>query len=192
MEKIQLFLDYANINESAKKFGYEIDYDMLLNRQLASLDEGRVLTGAFAYVSRDPRSEFANDKIIDELWNSGFFVNSKVGQISGLTYRCNFYVEIAMDIIKIAINNKPDIIVLVSADRDFIPVIRELRTMGIRVEIASFKDEVSRDLKQISSGFIALDEYFIEAEANEVKNDEIATNDDSSDDKENIDSNLNK
>ena len=97
-----------------------------------------------------------------------------------------------MDIIKIAINNKPDIIVLVSSDRDFIPVIRELRTMGIRVEIASFKDEVSRDLKQVSSGFIALDEYFIEVEADEVKNDEIATNDDSSDDKENIDSNLNK
>ncbi len=170
MENVQLFLDYANINSSARMSGYKLDYNLLLNDFLVSLDEGRFLTGAFAYVPKDPRSEHSADREIEDLANSGFLVTSKIGVISGNSYKCNFAVEMTMDIMRVATSNKPDIIVIVSGDGDFIPLVRELRKMGIRVEIASFYNSSSRELRQIASGFIDIDQY--------LNNQDDKTNDD--------------
>jgi len=169
MEKIQIFLDYANINRGANDLGYRLDYEELLHSHLASQNEGRTLIDAFAYVPIDPRQEHRMDNAIDALWNAGYFVNSKVGTIAGESYKCDFDVEIAMDIIKIAHQTKPDIIILASGDSDFIPIIKELRKMGIRVEVASFKEITSHKVASVASGFIDL-EYFFQ-ENSEPEND---------------------
>jgi len=160
MEKVQLFLDYANIDRGANDLGYKLNYEELLHRDLVSQDEGRILIDAFAYVPIDPRQEHKMDNKIETLWNAGYFVNSKIGTIAGNNYKCDFDVEIAMDIIKIAHQTKPDIIILASGDSDFIPIIKELRKMGIRVEVAAFQKCISRHLSLVSSGFIDI-EYFL-------------------------------
>ena len=160
MEKVQLFLDYANINRGANDLGYTLDYEELLHTNLVSQNEGRILIDAFAYVPIDPRQEHKMDSEIETLWNAGYFVNSKIGTIAGSNYKCDFDVEIAMDIIRIAHQTKPDIIILASGDSDFIPIIKELRKMGIRVEVAAFQKCISRHLSLVSSGFIDI-EYFL-------------------------------
>jgi uncharacterized LabA/DUF88 family protein len=162
MEKVQLFLDYANINRTANELGYKLDYASLLHDKLVAIEEGRSLVDAFAYVPKDPRQEHKNDMDIDELWRSGFFVNSKVGSVAGDSYKCDFDVEITMDVMRIAHNTKPDIIVLATGDGDFVPLVKELRNMGIRVEVASFQESISRELERVSSGFIDLNIYFDE------------------------------
>jgi uncharacterized LabA/DUF88 family protein len=162
LEKVQLFLDYANINRTASELGFELNYETLLHEKLVSIDEGRNLIDAFAYVPKDPRQEHQNDRDIDNLWKAGFFVNSKVGTIAGDTYKCDFDVEMTMDIMRIAHNTKPDIVVIATGDSDFIPLVKELRNMGIRVEIASFQENVSRHLQRVSSGFIDLNFYLEE------------------------------
>jgi len=159
LERVQLFLDYANINRTANELGYELDYEILLHEKLVSIEEGRYLIDAFAYVPKDPRQEHQNDIEIDNLWNSGFYVNSKVGTIAGDTYKCDFDVEMTMDIMRIATTTKPDIIVLATGDSDFIPLVKELRNMGIRVEVASFRESASRHLQRVASGFIDLNIY---------------------------------
>jgi len=159
MEKTQVFLDYANINRGANSLGYDLDYGVLLHDHLASLDEGRFLVDAFAYVPVDPRQEYKNDEEIEALWKAGYLVNSKVGSIARNTYKCNFDIEMTMDIMKIAHETKPDIIVLATGDSDFIPLVKELRKKGIRVEIASFVENTSKKLAMIASGFINLNEY---------------------------------
>ena len=171
MDNVQLFLDYANIEATAKSLGYKIDYGVLLNEKLVSQEEGRILTGAFAYVPRDPRNEYKNQREIEGLWNSGFYVVTKIGTIAGSSFKCDFDIEISMDIMRIAHTNRPDIIVLVSGDSDFIPLVKELRTMGIRVEVASFESNLSRHLKQVASGVINLNEYLNE-DINDVIQDE--------------------
>src|SRR6266566_8531159 len=60
------------------------------------------------------------DGVIEELWRSGYIVNTKVGTIAGGTYKCNFDVEITMDILRVVYQVKPDIIVLASGDSDFV------------------------------------------------------------------------
>ncbi len=181
MENVQLFLDYANIQSIARQLNYVIDYKVLLNDILVSVDEGRFLTGAVAYVPKDPRSEHSRDREIEALWNSGFLVHSKVGTIAGNSYKCDFDVEISMDIMKVAHTSKPDIIVIVSGDSDFVPLIKELRQMSIRVEVASFRNNLSRHLQQVASGVIFLEEYFennYDVDENDNETDNINDNDD--------------
>ena len=162
MQKVVVFLDYANLNKSAQGLNVQIDYNHLLGEYLSSNKEGRFMQSAFAYVPIDPRSEHSLDADINMLWSAGFIVNSKVGIIAGSSYKCNFDVEIAMDIMRTALTLKPDIITIVSGDSDFIPLALELRRMGIYVEAAAFRDSMSKQLMQKVSGYINLDQYYLE------------------------------
>lgn len=157
-EKIVVFMDYANINRAASDNDYHVNYGNLLSY----LAEGRFLIDAHCYVPIDPRNEHKYDHDVFQLWNDGFLVNTKLGKIAGDSYKCDFDVEITMDILKIAYQVKPDIIVLASGDVDFIPVIIELRKLGIRVEVASFERSMSSEVVHKSSGFISLDTYYNE------------------------------
>jgi len=156
MEKVIVFVDYANINRSAQDAGIDIDYGALLG-YLADPNEGRFLQEAFAYVPVDPRQDHAMDQKIQELWDQGFVVKPKVGTIAGQTYKCDFDVEITLDMARAAFNMNPDIVVLVSGDSDFVPVVLELRNKGIRVEVASFGRSMSSLLRHRCSGYINLD-----------------------------------
>ena len=154
--KVAVFLDYANIDASSRQRNCNVDYAALLN-YLADEDEGRTLQVAYAYVPIDPRQEHAKDATISELWQKGYIVKSKVGTIAGETYKCDFDVEMTLDISRIAYINTPDVVVLVSGDSDFIPIVLDLRERVIRVEVAAFEISMSRQLALKSSGFINLD-----------------------------------
>lgn len=156
MMKVAVFLDYANIEASSRQLNCSVDYGALLN-YLADEDEERTLQVAYAYVPIDPRQEHARDRIINELWQNGYIVKSKVGTVAGETYKCDFDVEMTLDISRVAYSNAPDIIVLVSGDRDFIPIVLDMRGRGIRVEVAAFEAAMSGQLALKSSGFINLD-----------------------------------
>jgi len=162
MMKVAVFLDYANINASSRQANCNVDYGALLD-YLADETEERTLQAAYAYVPIDPRQEHAKDAVINELWQNGYIVKSKVGTIAGDTYKCDFDVEMTLDISRIAYSNAPDIIVLVSGDSDFIPIVLDMRNRGIRVEVAAFEFAMSKHLALKSSGFINLNAIIGEA-----------------------------
>jgi uncharacterized LabA/DUF88 family protein len=155
-EKVVLFVDYANINRAASEKRYRLDYRDLLRY----VGEGRFLLDAHCYVPINPRSEHRLDGAIDGLWRDGYIVTSKVGTVAGGTYKCNFDVEITMDVLKIVYQVKPDIIVLASGDSDFVPLIQEVRKSGVRVEVAAFEESAGADILSKCSGFIDLDTYY--------------------------------
>jgi len=154
--KVAVFLDYANIEASSRQLNCSVDYGALLD-YLADEEEGRTLQAAYAYVPIDPRQEHARDGIINELWQNGYIVKSKVGSIAGDSYKCDFDVEMTLDISRMAYGNAPDTIVIVSGDNDFIPIVLDMRGRGIRVEVAAFGAAMSGQLALKSSGFINLD-----------------------------------
>jgi uncharacterized LabA/DUF88 family protein len=158
MERAILFLDYANIHRSACDKGYKLDYRNLLDY----IGEGRFMIDAHCYVPIDPRNKYRVDNEIEELWASGYIVNSKVGSIAGDTYKCDFDIEITMDATRSVYTAHPDVIILATGDIDFVPLVLQLRKDGIRVEVASFKDSASRDLILKCSGYISLDVYYLE------------------------------
>ena len=155
-EKVVVFVDYANINRAAREKRYRLDYYDLLQY----VGEERFLVDAHCYVPINPRNEHRLDGVVEELWRSGYIVTTKMGTIAGGTYKCNFDVEITMDMLKVAYQVKPDIIVLASGDSDFVPLIQEVRKSGIRVEVAAFEESAGMDILLKCSGFIDLAVYY--------------------------------
>src|SRR5450755_2635958 len=155
-EKVVVFLDYANINRAAREKRYRLDYADLLQY----VGEHRFVVDAHCYVPINPRNEHRLDGDIEDLWHSGYIVNTKVGTIAGGTYKCNFDVEITMDVLKVVYQVKPDIIVLASGDADFVSLIQEVRKSGVRVEVAAFAENAGRDILLKGSGFIDLAVYY--------------------------------
>ncbi|MCL2147269.1 MAG: NYN domain-containing protein [Synergistaceae bacterium] len=156
MQTVAIFQDYANLDSASSSNGCRINQAELL-RYLADDAEGRYLKVANAYVPIDPRQEHARDGRIADLWTSGYIVHTKVGTVAGQSYKCDFDVEMTMDMMKTAYELKPDIIVLVCGDSDFVPVVLELRKLGIRVEVASFDSSLSQLLANRCSGVISLE-----------------------------------
>ena len=155
MERVVLFLDYANINRTAADRGYALDYGHLLNY----LSEGRFLVEAYCYLPINPRTPYAGDRDIEALWSQGYLVCTKTGTVVSDSYKCNFDVEITLDMMRVAHEVQPDIMVLASGDGDFVPLMLELRKQGIRVEVAAFPENTARGMILKSSGFIDLDVY---------------------------------
>lgn len=155
-EKVVFFLDYANIHRAAREKRYRLNYQHLLHY----VGEGRFLLDAHCYVPINPRNEHRRDRVIEELWQAGYIVNSKIGTIAGGTYKCNFDVEITMDILKAVFQVKPDIIVLATGDADFVPLVLEIRKSGVRVEVAAFEESTGAEMLSKCSGFIDLAEYY--------------------------------
>lgn len=156
MEKVVFFLDYANVNRGAREKRLRMDYRDLLEY----VGEDRFLVDAHCYIPINPRNEHRLDGVIEELWRAGYIVTTKVGTIAGGTYKCNFDVEITMDILKVVYQVKPDIIVLASGDSDFLALIQEVRKSGIRVEVAAFEETAGADIMSKCSGFIDLSVYY--------------------------------
>ena len=155
-EKVVFFLDYANVNRAAREKRYRLDYHNLLQY----VSEGRFLIDAHCYVPINPRNEHRLDAEIEELWRSGYIVTTKLGTIAGGTYKCNFDVEITMDMLRAMYQVKPDIIVLASGDSDFVSLIQEVRKSGVRVEVAAFEETAGPDIQLKCSGFIDLAVYY--------------------------------
>jgi uncharacterized LabA/DUF88 family protein len=87
-------------------------------------------------------------------------VHSKAGVPAGDSYRCDFDIEMTLEIMRTVELGKPDIVVIGTGDRNFIPVVLELRRRGIRVEIAAFSGvNAARDLVLKASGFVDLGIY---------------------------------
>src|SRR6266852_3361635 len=175
-EKVVLFLDYANINRAAREKRYRLDYCDLLHY----VGEDRFLIDAHCYVPINPRNEHRLDREIEELWRSGYIVTTKLGTIAGGTYKCNFDVEITMDMLKAMYQVKPDIIVLASGDSDFVSLIQEVRKSGVRVEVAAFEETAGTEILRKCSGFIDLAVYYegyLAAQNDEQGEDGIAEQD---------------
>src|SRR5437868_5374751 len=172
-ETVVFFLDYANINRAAREKRYRLDYQDLLNYA----GEGRCLLDARCYVPINPRNEHRLDGAIEELWRSGYIVTTKMGTIAGGTYKCNFDVEITMDVLKAMYQVKPDIIVLASGDSDFVSLIQEVRKSGVRVEVAACEETAGAGIRLKCSGFINLAVYYtgyLAAQNGEQSEDSIA------------------
>jgi len=155
MEKIVIINDFANTNAACSSANIKLEDAQLLDYVVAD----RFLIEAHSFLPIDPRNPQAMDAIIEEQWKAGFIVHSKVGSFAGSSYKCDYDVEITLALMRIAEQVKPDIIVLLSGDKDFLPVILALRNRGIRVEVGAFSGvNVVREVMLKASGFIDLHE----------------------------------
>jgi len=114
----------------------------------------RKLIRAIAYGVKT--EEGLEEKFFDALEGQGFEVKTKDLQIfAGGAKKADWDVGIAVDAIKMS--RSLDVIVLVSGDGDYIPMIEYIQnTTGCRVEVIAFKKSTSAKLIEVADDFIDL------------------------------------
>jgi len=154
-QRVGVFVDVQNMYYSAREmYSSKVDFGSILDIALS----GRKLIRAIAYVIR--AGEIKEQSFFDALKKAGFEVRAKDLQtFYGGIKKGDWDIGIAMDTIELA--PKLDVIVLVSGDGDFVPLVEHLRrAIGCKVEVAAFGRSASSKLKEEADEFVDMDKDF--------------------------------
>lgn len=159
-DRVMVFLDLANVQLGlANHEGLE--NCITDHKDLATiLIDGRKVAGAMAF---DVREYFNNNaETTDDLSDMGYKI--VIGHMEDGKQK-EVDVALTVEMLMHAVRDHYDVAILVSGDRDFIPVISEVQSLGKKVEVASFSRCTSRRLIEISDkytdlGSLPIVEYF--------------------------------
>jgi uncharacterized LabA/DUF88 family protein len=136
-EKIALFIDGANLYETTKSLGFDIDYKRLL-KEFQS--RGNLLR-AFYYTALIEDQEYSSIRpLLDWLDYNGYKVVTKPAKeftdaMGRRKIKGNMDLELAVDMMELA--DHIDHIVLFSGDGDFRRVVESVQRKGVRVTVIS-------------------------------------------------------
>src|SRR3989344_1653251 len=152
-QRVGVFIDIQNLYHSAKNlYGGRVNYGELLKQ----LVKDRHLVRALAYVVKsDPAT--GEETFFEALGKAGIELRSKDIQIfPSWVKKADWDVGIAVDAIRMA--GLFDIVILVSGDGDFLPLVNYLQWgLGRGVEVAAFGRTTSSRLREAADSFLDLD-----------------------------------
>lgn len=150
-QRVGVFIDVQNMYYSARNlYGARVNFGNILEQATA----GRKLIRAIAYVIKAEAPE--EIKFFEALDKQGFELKMKDLQIFvGGAKKGDWDIGIAIDAISMA--PKLDVVVLVTGDGDFVPLVQFLQFLGQRVEVIAFGDTVSNKLREQADDFFDLD-----------------------------------
>lgn len=150
-QRVGVFVDVSNMYHSAKHlYNKKVNFKEVLKTALS----GRKLIRAIAYVIKAESD--LEQGFFEALQKSGFAVKSKALQVFwGGQKKGDWDVGITVDMIKMG--PKLDVMVLVSGDGDFAPLLEYLKSLGHQTEIVAFSKSASKKLIQKADDFIDLD-----------------------------------
>ena len=150
-QRVAIFIDVQNLYHSAKNLHQaRVNFREILKTAVA----GRKLIRAFAYVVRTKTGE--EKPFFDALINVGFETRVKdLQEYYGGLKKADWDVGIAVDAIKTA--DSVDVIVLVSGDGDYVPLVDYLKNHGKRLEVMAFGKSTSSKLRETADEFIDLE-----------------------------------
>ena len=152
-QRVGVLIDVSNMYHSAKNlYKKRVNFKEVLRDAVA----GRKLIRAMAYVIKTETEEGMH--FFEALSQQGFEVKMKDLQIfAGGAKKADWDVGITVDAIKLA--DKLDVIVLVTGDGDYVPLVSFLQnTKGCLVEVMAFRQTASSKLVEESDDFINLSE----------------------------------
>lgn len=153
-QRVGVFIDVQNLYHSAKNlYGARVNYNELIKQLVGE----RKLVRALAYVVKsDPAT--GEETFFEALEKAGIELRSKDIQIfPGGMKKADWDVGMAIDAIRMA--TLFDIVILVSGDGDFVPLVEYLKWgLGKGVEVAAFGQTSSSRLREASDGFHDLEE----------------------------------
>lgn len=150
-QRVGVLVDVSNMYYSAKvMYQKKVNFKAILETVVGD----RSLIRAIAYVIRADIPE--EGSFFEALEHIGFEVKMKDLQIFyGGNKKGDWDVGIAMDAIKLA--PKLDVVVLVSGDGDYVPLVQYLQSIGQKVESVAFGRSASSKLIEATDKFIDLD-----------------------------------
>ncbi len=150
--RVGVFVDVQNMYHSAKNlYGARVNFNELLK----IITAGRELVRAVAYVVKSDTEE--EKAFFEALEKAGFELKIKDLQIfPGGMKKGDWDVGLAID--AISLSKQLDVVVVVSGDGDFEPLVNYLKFDGLIVEAAGFKRSTSSKIVEVANNFIDLEE----------------------------------
>ncbi len=152
-QRVGVLVDVSNMYHSAKNlYNKRVNFRKVLEKSV----DGRKLIRAIAYVIHTESEE--ETPFFEALLQQGFEVKMKDLQIfAGGAKKADWDVGIAVDAIKLG--GKLDVIVLVTGDGDYLPLVSYLQsTKGCLVEVLAFRQTASSKLIEQVDDFVNLSE----------------------------------
>lgn len=149
-QRVAVFVDAQNMYHSAKNlYGANVNFKAVLDAAVA----GRLLVRAMVYGIASPGGDEA--KFLEALEKQGFELKIKDLQVfAGGAKKGDWDVGMAIDAVKLA--EKVDVIVLMTGDGDFCPVIEYLHGHGVMVEVVAFGESTNAELRAMADSFVDL------------------------------------
>jgi len=150
--RVGVFVDVSNMYHSAKNlYKSRVNFRELLKIATA----GRELVRAVAYVVKSDTEE--EKAFFDALEKAGFELKSKDLQIfPGGMKKGDWDVGVAID--AISLSKQLDVVVIVSGDGDYEPLLEYLKFSGVIVEVVGFDRSTSAKTMAVANNFIDLEE----------------------------------
>lgn len=147
-QRVGVFVDAQNMYHSARNlYRAKVNFKEVLKAAV----HGRVLVKAVAYVVKSDAQE--EKGFFEALERDGFYLKMKELQVfAGGMKKGDWDVGMAVDAISMA--EKLDVIVLVTGDGDYIPLVEYLKHKGVVVEVIAFGRSTSSKLTA------SVDEFF--------------------------------
>lgn len=153
-QRLAVLIDVQNMYHSARNlYGKRVNFKEVLKNAIA----GRKLVRAIGYVIKTESGE--ESAFFEALAKIGIEPKFKDLQIfAGGMKKADWDVGLAIDAVRLA--SRVDVIVIISGDGDFIPLMEYLKsgTYGIQVEVMAFGRSASGKLKEAADEFTDLGE----------------------------------
>lgn len=145
-QRVGVFIDVENLYHSAKNlFRARVNFRQILKDVVGS----RKLVRVIAYVIKTEGGE--EKPFFSALERLGIETKMKELQIYGEFKKADWDVGMTVDAIKIS--PALDVIIIISGDGDFVPLVDYLKNHGKQVEIVAFSKSTSSKLKEASDDF---------------------------------------
>ena len=158
--RVMVFIDYRNIYNSVRYLDDNLSMDLVA--LVKKLVGKRNLVGAYIFDARKMYTDSSDETITmhNSLRDQGFRVVARESLIQkdGHTEQKEVDVSMACEMLEHALNNHYDVAIVVSGDRDFVPVIQRVQTAGKRVEVAAFDDVLNEESRRSADCFYRLNE----------------------------------
>ena len=143
--RVMVFVDYRNLMARYSEGNLTAD----LFRLTQILVGGRDLVGAYIFDGKRPGEPRKPEEqaTLDRLRGIGFRLITR----EAMVWRNDHYeqkevdVSLAVEMLEHALLNHYDIAILISGDRDYVPVVQKVQAAGKRVEVASYEEFLSND-----------------------------------------------
>lgn len=151
-QRIAVLIDTQNMYHSAKHIhGARLAFGKVVE----AIAEHRPILRAIAYVAKSKTGE--EQAFFDAMTDMGIELKVKdVQEFASGEKKADWDVGMAVDAVKLA--EKVDVIVLMTGDGDFVPLVEYLHGKGVIVEVVAFAESTNAQLKAIADRFIDISE----------------------------------
>lgn len=151
-QRVAVFIDTQNMYHSAKHlYSARVNFPALVEAAVGN----RELVRAIAYVAKSKTGE--ETAFFEALTSNGIELKVKdVQEFASGEKKADWDVGMAVD--AMAISSRVDVVVLVTGDGDFIPLVQYLKANGIVCEAVAFGSSTNTHLREAVDHFLDLSE----------------------------------